>query len=139
MFDHPLPPGGVSDLHPARGGAGLALVALAPGLARKLCTPDFEIDLLEQCARYPDGEEVHFTPRQWRLLELLVYEAPRAVRREVLCAAMFGSDVGDEDFYHLAIVIARVRAKLEPDPHFPVYLRGIDAETFVFDPTGRGD
>jgi hypothetical protein len=58
------------------------------------------------------------------------------VSRARLGLELFGADAGDDDFDHLAVVIARVRRKLEPDPHFPRYFPCVDSEAIVFDPSG---
>ena len=139
MSGTPLPPFDVSELHPARsvGPAGV-VDALTARVARALRTPTFEIDLLDQCARYPDGEEVHFTPHQWRLLELLVRGVPQPVTRASLNTLLFGADAAVEETCHLDILISQLRRKLEPDQRAPRYLRSVDANTYAFDPHGCG-
>ena len=98
MTEYPLPLGRIYDLHPSRASRELAGFALRPAMARKLRTPHFEIDLLDRCVRYHDGEEVRFTPRQWRLLASLACASPRAVSRATLGVQLFGADVSDDDF-----------------------------------------
>jgi len=107
-------------------------------LARTLWTPDFEIDASDRCARYPDGEEVRFTPRQWHVLALLMDAAPRPVTRGRLAQEVFGDDVDDEDLDHLTVLIAQLRRKLEPEPGVPRYFPCLGAESYAFDPDGAG-
>jgi len=107
-------------------------------VARTIWTPDFEIDLDGRCARYPDGEEVRFTPRQWQVLELLIRAVPRAVSTSRLAEEVFGADAGTEDLDHLAIVVSQLRRKLEPESDAPRYLPCVGADTYGFDPDGCG-
>ena len=96
MTDAPLPSARVSDLHPAGTSSRTRPGPVITLLARTIWTPDFEIDLDDRCARYPDGEGVRFTARQWQVLELLVRAIPRAVSTARLAEAVFGTDAGTE-------------------------------------------
>jgi DNA-binding response OmpR family regulator len=110
-------------------------VLLASPSASSIQTPDFEIDLLDRCVRFPDGEEARFTPRQWRLLELLVALASRPLSAGGLADAIFGEDTPDE-YHQLPVLVHQLRRKLEPNVHVPRYLRSLDADTYLFDPDG---
>jgi len=116
-------------------GHDLAKALLASPSANTICTPDFDIDLLERCVRFPDGEEARFTPRQWRLLELLVNAAGRPVTDDVLARALFGDDV-PEEAHQLPVLVLQLRRKLEPDTRTPRYVRSPTATTYVFDEDG---
>ena len=98
-------------------------------------TPDFEIDLLDLCVRFPDGEEVRFTPRQWRLLELLVRSAGRRVSTASIAGELFGDDAADEA-HQIPILMLQLRRKIEADRRTPRYVRSLDANTYLFDPGG---
>ena len=126
----------VSDLHPSRGaGPAAALNAFARQTCGALRTFDFEIDLLERCARYPDGEEVRFTPHQWRLLEALVAVAPEPVTCRSLVEHVFepGDRKGEED---VALLVTQLRRKLDPDPGVPRYFRAAGLDGYAFHPYG---
>ena len=129
----------VSELHPARAmDPSTFRAALTPRVARVLRAPDFDIDLLDRCVRYQDGEEVRFTPHQWCLLERLVRVAPDAVGRESLNTAVFGIAAPADETAHLDVLIRQVRRKLEPEPGVPRYLVSIDADTYAYSPGGHG-
>ncbi len=139
MTDALLPSARVSDLHPA--GSSCRSRPHGPVItliARTIWTPDFEIDLDDRCARYPDGEEVRFTPHQWQVLELLVRGVPRAVSTARLAEEVFGADAGTEDLDHLAIVVSQLRRKLEPESGAPRYFPCVGADSYGFDPDGCG-
>jgi len=139
MTDAPPPFRRTFDLHPAGGSGGAGPASPVTTLtARTIWTPDFEIDLGERCARYLDGEEVRFTPRQWQVLECLIKAIPRAVSRGRLADEVFGAGAGTDDLDHIAVVISQLRRKLEPEPGSPRYFPCIDSETYGFDPDGRG-
>jgi len=137
MENKPHPFAAVRELHPSLPVGGAAgLIALARQKSAALRTPDFEIDLLERCVRYPDGEEVRFTPHQWRVLEALVLAAPSAVTRATLTRRAFGPDGTQRD---VALLVAQLRRKLEPDHHVPCYLLAVGRGDYAFNPGGGHD
>jgi len=135
----PLPHHNAPNLHPARhSGHRRARSSPTLALARTLRTPDFEIDLDGRCARYPDGEEVRFTPHQFQVLALLIEALPGAVSRIRLAEEVFGTEAGTDDLDHLAVVISQLRRKLEPEPRVARYFPCVNTYTYRFDPDGCG-
>lgn len=65
-----------------------------------------------------DGEEVHLTPTEWRLLEYLARNRGRLVGQTELLRAVWGPEYHDETNY-LRVFTAQLRKKLEPDPSRP--------------------
>jgi DNA-binding response OmpR family regulator len=87
------PRAGVFALHASRADGEERLTALLAAKRMTVVrTPDFEIDLLDRCVRFADGEEVRFTPRQWQLLALLVRSMGRPVTASRLAVELFGDD-----------------------------------------------
>ncbi len=86
-----------------------------------LTTPDFTIDLPARRVRR-DGAEVHLTPTEWGLLDVLVRNRGRLVSQKQLLQAVWGPAYERETNY-LRVYTAQLRRKLEPDPSRPVYLR----------------
>jgi DNA-binding winged helix-turn-helix (wHTH) protein len=139
MGKPPTPDDRVFALHASRpvGHERLAALLAAPS-SRAIRTPDFEIDLLDRCARFPDGEEARFSPRQWQLLELFVCSARRPITEAGLAGELFGDDA-TEEAHQVPVLILQLRRKLEPDVHSPRYVRSLDARTYLFDPEGGAD
>jgi DNA-binding response OmpR family regulator len=131
----PDPTANVFSLHPARvTGRDAALDSFARQTTRAVRTLDFEIDLLDRCVRYPDGEEVLFTPHQWRLLEALVAAAPGAITAPSLAAQVFEpEDTKDGD--DIVLLVSQLRRKLDPDPSAPRYFRAVGPESYAFGPS----
>ena len=130
------PRAGVLMLHAGRADGDERLTALmAARPVTVVRTPDFEIDLLDRCVRFADGEEVRFSPRQWQLLDLLVHSTGRPVTVSELAIELFGDDAADEA-RQVPVVMLQLRRKLEPDCHTPRYVRPLDAVTYVFDLEG---
>jgi DNA-binding response OmpR family regulator len=128
--------GNVLPLHPSRAMGNEHLLALlAEPSLWAVRAPDFEIDLLDHCVRFPDGEEVRFTPRQWQLLDFLVRAPGRRHTAAVLARELFGDDAQDEA-HQIPVLVHQLRRKLEPDLRAPRYMRCLDAETYLFDPRG---
>jgi two-component system KDP operon response regulator KdpE len=128
------PTASVSDLHPARGPARPRDV-LGRQVPAVLPTIDFEVDLVARCARFPDGEEVRFTPHQWRLLAALVAAAPSPVTTTALAAQVFEPEDGKGE-PDLAVLVTQLRRKLEPDPRAPRYFRTIGRSAYALDVSG---
>ena len=66
-----------------------------------------------------DGEEVHLTPTEWRIVEVLVRRRGRLVRQAELLTAVWGPAYDTQTNY-LRVHMASVRRKLEADPGRPV-------------------
>jgi two-component system KDP operon response regulator KdpE len=66
-----------------------------------------------------DGEEVHLTPTEWRIVEVLVRRRGRLVRQAELLTAVWGPAYDTQTNY-LRVHMASIRRKLEADPGRPV-------------------
>ena len=68
----------------------------------------------------PDAPEVHLTPTEWRLLEVLLRRPGRLVGRRQLIAEVWGPTYTDTS--SLRFYLNRLRRKLEPEPGRPRHL-----------------
>ena len=66
-----------------------------------------------------DGEEVHLTPTEWRIVDVLVRRRGRLVRQAELLTAVWGPAYDTQTNY-LRVHMASIRRKLEADPGRPV-------------------
>jgi two-component system, OmpR family, KDP operon response regulator KdpE len=66
-----------------------------------------------------EGEEVHLTPTEWRIVEVLVRRRGRLVRQAELLTAVWGPAYDTQTNY-LRVHMASIRRKLEADPGRPV-------------------
>ena len=84
-------------------------------------TPDGRVvvDLTRRLVRV-QGEIVHLTPKEFRLLAALTRRAGKVVPHETLLAEVWGPDVNE--ICRLKQYIRYLRRKLEPDPHRPRYI-----------------
>ena len=81
---------------------------------------DVEVDLARrEVAR--DGERVHLTPREYRLLAELARHPGRVLTHRALLSAVWGPEYGTETHY-LRVYMANLRRKLEEDPARPRHL-----------------
>ncbi|HEV8556493.1 MAG TPA: response regulator [Actinophytocola sp.] len=80
-------------------------------------TAAFTVDLAAKKVRR-DGTDVHLTPTEWGLLELLVRNRGRLVSQKQLLAEVWGPNYQTETHY-LRVYFAQLRRKLEPDPAHP--------------------
>jgi two-component system KDP operon response regulator KdpE len=68
-----------------------------------------------------DGNPVHLTPTQYRLLSVLVKHAGRVLTHRQILSAVWGPSYLDNAHY-LRIYMSQLRQKLEADPTRPQYL-----------------
>jgi len=82
---------------------------------------DVKVDLVARTALGSDGEDVHLTPTEWRILDVLLRDPGRLVSGPELLTAVRGDPDHTESSY-LRIYLAQLRRKLEPVPSRPRYL-----------------
>jgi two-component system KDP operon response regulator KdpE len=79
------------------------------------------VDLAHRQATKGEGDEVHLTPLEYRVLESLARNAGMIVKQEQVIREVWGPDRSD-DTRSLRVTIRNLRQKLEPDPRRPRYL-----------------
>jgi len=82
---------------------------------------DFVVDLAARKVRRADDTEVHLTPTEWGVLELLVRQRGKLVGQRELLRAVWGPNYGSETNY-LRVYVAQLRRKLERHPGRPKHL-----------------
>jgi two-component system KDP operon response regulator KdpE len=82
-------------------------------------TPDFRVDLAARRIER-NGDEVHLTPTEWHLVEILVRNPGKLVGQRQLLHEVWGQRYEEETNY-LRVYMAQIRRKLEPDPAHPRY------------------
>ena len=83
-------------------------------------TSSFTVDLAAKQVT-KNGTEVHLTPTEWGMLEMLVRNRGKLVGREELLKEVWGPGYAKETHY-LRVYLAQLRRKLEDDPSHPVHL-----------------
>jgi two-component system KDP operon response regulator KdpE len=92
---------------------------LAPSPDRAVVSTDaFTVDLAAKRVRREDGDDVHLTPTEWHLVEILVRNPGKLVSQRQLLQEVWGPRYEDETNY-LRVYMAQIRRKLEPDPAQP--------------------
>jgi two-component system, OmpR family, KDP operon response regulator KdpE len=79
---------------------------------------DLRLDVTDSRATR-GGEEVHLTPTEWRIVEVLARRRGRLVRQAELLTAVWGPAYDTQTNY-LRVHMASIRRKLEADPGRPV-------------------
>lgn len=83
-------------------------------------TSSFTVDLAAKKV-IRAGAEVHLTPTEWGMLEVLVRNRGKLVSREQLLREVWGPSYATETHY-LRVYLAQLRRKLEHDPSHPRHL-----------------
>ncbi|GAB3240055.1 response regulator [Mycolicibacterium hippocampi] len=83
-------------------------------------TSSFTVDLAAKKVTR-NGAEVHLTPTEYGMLEMLVRNRGKLVGREELLKEVWGPAYAKETHY-LRVYLAQLRRKLEADPSHPVHL-----------------
>ncbi len=119
--DYLTKPFGVAELM-ARVRALLRRTALARGVESALVRfGTVEVDLAGRNVTR-DGETVHLTPIEYKLLAHLVANAGRVLTHRRLLAEIWGPN-HVEHVHYLRVHMASLRRKLEPTPAFPAHIR----------------
>ena len=98
-------------------------------------TPHFSIDLASKKVRV-GGEEVHLTPTEWGMLEMLVRNPGSLVSQTMMLREVWGPTYEDETHY-LRSYIAQIRRKLEPEPSRPRYFVTEAGMGYRFEPASE--
>ncbi|MEU3650626.1 response regulator [Lentzea sp. NPDC034063] len=83
-------------------------------------TASFTVDLAAKRV-LKDGTEIHLTPTEWGLLEVLARNAGKLVAQKQLLRDVWGPAYEKETHY-LRVYLAQLRRKLEPEPARPRHL-----------------
>jgi len=81
---------------------------------------ELEVDLARQAVRL-NGELVHLTPTEYRLLETLVTHPGKLLTHGWLLQRVWGPRYGDESHY-LRVYVQQLRRKLRDDPGRPRFI-----------------
>jgi two-component system KDP operon response regulator KdpE len=83
-------------------------------------TPDFSVDLAGKKVADATGAQIHLTPTEWHVVEVLVRNSGRLVTKRQLLQEVWGPAYETETDY-LRTYLASIRHKLEPDSSRPRY------------------
>jgi len=100
-------------------------------------TPDFQVDLAAKRISH-DGEDLHLTPTEWHLVELLVRSPGKLLTQRALLQGVWGPRYEQETNY-LRVYMAQIRRKLEPDPAHPRYFITEPGMGYRFEPAVQDD
>ena len=117
--DYVTKPFGMDELL-ARLRAALRRAAPSAGEEAVVTAGAIAIDLADKRVSVGGGE-VHLTPTEWRLLEVLVRNRGRLVSQQQLLGDVWGPAYHDETNY-LRVYVANLRRKLEATPSQPDHL-----------------
>ncbi|AQA05142.1 DNA-binding response regulator [Mycobacterium sp. MS1601] len=106
------------------------LARLRAAVRRATTTPETDEPIIETSSFTVDlatkkvtrnGTEVHLTPTEWGILEMLVRHRGKLVSRQELLKEVWGPAYATETHY-LRVYLAQLRRKLEPHPSHPQHL-----------------
>lgn len=80
-----------------------------------------EVDLEKRLVKV-DGEDVHLTPNEYKLLQVLVQHAGKVLTQRQLLNEVWGPNHTEQAQY-LRVYVAQLRRKLETDPARPKHLQ----------------
>lgn len=130
--DYVTKPFGMDELL-ARLRAAVRRSAVGPGVDEPVIATDaFTIDRAAKKV-HRGNVEVHLTPTEWGILEMLVRHSGRLVTQRQLLTEVWGPAYLKETHY-LRVYLAQLRRKLEPDPSRPRYLVTEPGMGYRFEP-----
>lgn len=96
-----------------------------------------EVDIEKRVAKV-DGEEIHLTPNEYRLLLVLVQNPGKVLTQRLLLNEVWGPNHTEQAQY-LRVYIAQLRRKLELDPARPKHLQTEPGVGYRLVVEGRGE
>ncbi len=129
--DYVTKPFGMDELL-ARLRAAVRRAAVVEGEDAVVETASFTVDLAAKKV-LRDGAEVHLTPTEWGLLEILARNRGRLVAQKQLLQEVWGPQYAKETHY-LRVYLAQLRRKLEPEPAHPRHLVTEPGMGYRFEP-----
>ena len=102
------------------------------GEAAVVTTTDLTFDLAAKRVIGASGD-IHLTPTEWHVVEVLVRNAGKLVTGRQLLQQVWGPQYGEETNY-LRVHLAHIRRKLEPVPGRPRYFHTEPGMGYRFDP-----
>jgi DNA-binding response OmpR family regulator len=96
---------------------------------------DLEVNLVRHEVSM-QGELIHLTPREFRLLEIVIRQPGRAFSRLDLLEQAFGYDYGGLE-RTVDVHIMNLRKKIEPDPDNPTYIQTVYGYGYKFAETAQ--
>jgi two-component system KDP operon response regulator KdpE len=87
---------------------------------KMLVLGDVKIDFETYKVTTPDRED-HLTPKEFELLNYMVFHAGEVIPHRRLLQAIWGPEYAD-DVQYLRVFVNQLRGKIERDPHSPKYL-----------------
>ena len=117
------------------------LIARVNALLRRRSVPqtchfgDCEVDLEARTVRR-SGRVVDLTAKEFRLLAFFLEKSGRALSRDTILDAVWGHSVFVTP-RSIDRCVTTLRAKIEPDPHKPIYIQTLREIGYRFEPDDR--
>jgi two-component system phosphate regulon response regulator OmpR len=107
-----------------------------PGEDARVAFGNFELDMAShQLSR--DGDNVPLTSGEFDLLAILVRHPNKVLDRDRILDLLTGAERSPFD-RSIDVRVTRLRAKIEPDPSAPVFIKTIWGKGYMFCPEGDG-
>jgi two-component system, OmpR family, KDP operon response regulator KdpE len=130
--DYVTKPFGMDELLARLRAAVRRAAAPAGGEGAVVETDAFTVDLLAKKV-LRDGAEVHLTPTEWGLLEVLVRNRGKLIAQRQLLAEVWGTGY-EANTHYLRVYLAQLRRKLEREPSHPRHLITEPGMGYRFEP-----
>lgn len=88
---------------------------------KEIIIKDLHIDMVKRRILIHD-EEIHFTPREYKLMVYLAKHAGRVITHKTLLREIWGPNRTEETQY-IRVFMANLRRKIEKDPSSPEYIQ----------------
>lgn len=92
---------------------------------------DLKVDFERMCVSYK-GEDIRLTPKEYKLLELLVRNKGRVVTKGLMLEQVWDSEGAFVEENTVNVTLNRLKKKIEPDTTNPVFIKNVFGLGYTF-------
>ncbi len=78
------------------------------------------------------GEVINLTPKEYRLLELLIRNRKKVITKQMMLEQLWDAEGSFVEENTVNVTLSRLRKKIETDPSEPIYIKNVFGLGYTF-------